>query len=333
MAKAKKLPSGNWRVLASANGQTKSFTNFDRKKAEAEAKMWQAGMYEKYSSDNITLYNCFENFIESKSNVLSPSTIRGYNKIKNNSLQDIMNLNVNSLTNLIIQKSINIYAASHSPKSVRNCYGLLSAVLKMFRPDFNLQIKLPQKEHIEMYIPTNEDIQRLVSISKNTNCYIPILLAAFGGMRLGEICALDSSDINGNYITINKSIVYTPDKKWVIKPPKTFSSNRKVEMPQFVINELQGKSGKIIECSAHAITLAFGKLLERNNFPHFRFHDLRHYYVSTLHSINIPDKYIQAQGGWATNHTMNNVYKHIMSNQQSEFSSQISTHFNDIFNN
>lgn len=332
MAKAKKLPSGNWRVQASANGQIKSFTHSDRKIAEAEAKNWQAGITEKYSSDNPTLAECYEKFIDAKSNVLSPSTIRGYNNLKNNSLQDIMPLRINQLTNISIQKSINLFAASHSPKSVRNCYGLLTAVLNMFRPDFNVQIKLPQKEHTEMYIPTNEDIQRLVNVSKGTNCYIPILLAAFGGMRLGEICALNSDDINGNYITVNKSIVYTPDKKWVIKPPKTFSSNRKVEMPDFVINALSGINGKLVECSAHAITIAFGKLLERNGFPHFRFHDLRHYYVSTLHAINIPDKYIQAQGGWSTNHTMNNVYKHIMSAQQSEFSTQISAHFNSLLN-
>lgn len=332
MATAKKLPSGNWRVQASAKGQTKSFTHADRKKAEAEARMWQAGMTEKYSFDNPTLYECFENFIEAKNNVLSPSTIRGYNKIKNNSLKDIMSMRVNGLTNLIIQRSINLYSASHSPKSVRNCYGLLSAVLNMFRPDFNLNIQLPQKEHKEMYIPTNEDIQKLVNASRGTQCYIPILLAAFGGMRLGEIGALQSSDIDGNYITVNKSLVYTPEKEWKVKPPKTYSSNRRVEIPDFVIDALKDQEGKILECTPHAVTVAFKRLLEKNNLPHFRFHDLRHYYVSTLHSINIPDKYIQAQGGWATNYTMNNVYKHIMSNRQSEFSTQITGHFNNIFN-
>lgn len=336
MATAKKLPSGNWRVQASVTVDNKiirkSFTNKDKRTAEAEAKMWQAGMVDVQASNDITLSECYDRYIQAKDKVLSPSTIKGYKKLKKNHLQDIMCLKIESLTNEAVQRSINIYAATHSPKSVRNCYGLLSSVLKMFRPTFNLNIKLPQKEDIIINVPEDKDIQAILNAAKGTRCYIPILLAAFGSMREGEVCAITSEDFTGNFVRINKSMVLNSDNEWVIKTPKTYASNRVTELPDFVINAIQDIDGRIVDYNPRALSTAFSRLLKSHNLPHFRFHDLRHYYVSSLHSINIPDKYIQAQGGWSTNYTMNKVYKHILSAQQSKFSKKITKHFDKLAN-
>ena len=74
MAKAKKLPSGNWRVQATAHGQTKSFTGPDRKMVEIEAAQWQAGITD--APNELTLDKAYDRYIESKSKVLSPATIR-----------------------------------------------------------------------------------------------------------------------------------------------------------------------------------------------------------------------------------------------------------------
>lgn len=334
MATPKKLPSGSYRVQASVmiNGKLvrKSFTHADAKVANALAAQWQATQEETAQTENITLSQAYERYIEAKENVLSPSTIRNYKKMHKNNLQDIMHIKVDKLTAEQIQKSINLYAANHSPKSVRNCHGLLSAVLGMFRPSMTLRTSLPQKEKKPMYIPNDEDIQKLFKAAKDTNYYVPILLAAFGGMREGEICALTSEDIHGSFVTVNKSMVCNSEGKWLIKPPKTFSSNRDIELPDFVINAIKGITGKIVVYNPHSLSIGFNKLLKRNNIPHFRFHDLRHYYVSSLHALNVPDKYIMEQGGWATNYTMQNVYNHTLKNKSSEFSKKISTHFESL---
>ena len=334
MAKARKLPSGSWRVQASVvvDGKLvrKSFTDTDKKKAEAAATQWQFEKEENSKIEKITLSEAYERYIASKENVLSPSTIRNYKKMHKNNLQDIMQIKINKLTPEQIQRSINLYSADHSPKSVRNCHGLLSAVLRMFRPSMTLYTRLPQKEKKQMYIPSDNDIQKLFNASKNTNFYIPILLAAFGGLREGEICALTSDDVHGNYVTVDKSMVCDSDGKWLLKPPKTFSSNRNIELPDFVINELKDKKGKIVTYNPHSLSMGFNKLLKKHNIPHFRFHDLRHYYVSSLHALNIPDKYIMEQGGWATNYTMQNVYNHTFKNKSSEFSKKISNHFETL---
>lgn len=336
MPKAKKLPSGNWRVQASVtvNGSRirRSFTAETSKRAEQLALNWQNDNNLQNCS-NINLKQAFERYINAKKNVLSPSTIKGYVNFKNNALNDIMHLKINTLTFEQIQRAINIYSADHSPKSVRNCCGLLSAVLKMFRPDFNLRVSLPQKEKKQIYVPTDDDIKKLLTITKNTNYYVPILLAAFGGLRQGEICALTDKDVCDNGVIVTKSMVSDNKGGWLIKTPKTYSSNRKVELPKFVVDEIKSIKGNLSKQNPHTLSKAFHQIIKNNNLNYFRFHDLRHYYVSSLHSIGIPDKYIMAQGGWSTNYTMQTVYNHVLANKQSEFAEKTTEHFKGVFNN
>ena len=334
MAKAKKLPSGNWRVQASktVNGQKlrKSFTSSDRRKAELDAARWVNGIERQNDKNLITLKQAIDRYILVKENVLSPATVRGYASISRMALQDIMQAPICSLTLDRLQMSVNIYAASHSPKSVRNCVGLLSAVFAMFRPDFRLSVTVPQKEKRELFIPDDNDIKKLLELAKETKLEIPIMLAAFGPMRRGEICALTSDDIHGNIVSVNKSMVVNDKGEWLIKPPKTYSSYREIEYPDFVIEKLSGISGRIVPIVPNALSDAFSRLLKKNGFPHFRFHDLRHYAVSTLHAINVPDKYIMARGGWQTNHTMNNIYNHTIKSKRDEMEDRITEHFNGL---
>lgn len=336
MAKAKKLPSGNWRVQASKviDGKQirKSFTAPDKRKAELQAAQWLDDVEEYTDTENITLHQAYKRYIEVKRNILSPSTIIGYEVLLRNSLSDLMHLPINKLTQPQIQNSVNIYAFKHSAKSVKNCVGLLNAVLSMFRPNFKISITKPQKEKKDIYIPDDEDVKKVLEIVKDTELEIPLLLAAFGPMRRGEICALTSDDIHGNIVTVNKSLVKDSSGKWHIKSPKAFSSYRNIEYPDFVISKIKGISGKIINATPDMITNAFGRMLKKNNIPLFRFHDLRHYAVSTLHAINVPDKYIMARGGWQTNYTMNNVYNHALKSKQSEYDEKISAHFKNVYN-
>lgn len=335
MGKAKKLPSGNWRVQVSKviDGKQirKSFTTTDKRKAELMAAQWSDDMAHQNDTDKITLKQAFERYIDIKENILSPSTIINYKSITRVALQDIMHLPIRKLTQPQIQKSVNAYSANHSPKSVRNCIGLLTAVLGMFRPDFRVSITAPQKEKKELYIPDDEDMKKVLQAAEGTELEIPILLAAFGPMRRGEICAVTSDDIHGNIVTVNKSLVVDDQGVWRVKAPKTFSSYREIEYPDFVIDKIKNIEGRIVKITPSKITKEFLRLLRKNDIPEFRFHDLRHYAVSTLHAINVPDKYIMARGGWQTNYTMNNVYNHILKSKRDEMEEKIIKHFDKNF--
>ena len=75
-------------------------------------------------------------------------------------------------------------------------------------------------------------------------------------------------------------MVLNSDNEWVIKTPKTYSSNREIEFPPFVIDKMSGRNGRIIQANPTQITNRFRRALKFSHLPNtFRFHDLRHPYV------------------------------------------------------
>lgn len=328
MAKAKKLPSGNWRVQAKANGQIKSFTGPDRRMVEAEAKAWQAGLVAEVES--ITVGKAYERYIASKENVLSPTTIRAYRGMARTNFQELMPLRIDKLSNEIIQTAVNNLASSVTPKSVRNNYGLLTAVVAMFNPYFRPVVKLPQRKKREIVIPTKEQVQKLIKSTKGTQYYIPVLLAALCGMRAGEICALTSDDIKNDKISVNKALVRRLDGVWTTKPPKSYSGYRTIEIPPIVSEALKDKQGNIVSLTSHSLSNGFPLVLKKAGLPHFRFHDLRHFYVSELFDMGLPEKYIIAQVGHSSSSITKSVYDHLSAEKRSKYATNIATHFSDF---
>lgn len=337
MAKAKKLPSGNWRVQASKmiDGKLvrRSFTDSDRKKALRAANNWLNEIADSFIDfEDITLAEAYSRYIKSKSKVLSPNSVREYKRHSKNYLQSIMPLRLKSLTNEKIQTAINLDAVGKSAKTVHDIAGLLSGVLKMFYPGFNLRLTLPKKEKPSLYIPTENEIKTLIAAVKDTDMELPILLAAFGPMRRGEICALTSADINGCTVTINKAMAQDDDKEWVIKPPKTTAGYRTIIYPEFMRPLLQAvNSGKVYDKTPSSLTARFPHILKKCGLPSFRFHDLRHYCVSFLHSQNVPTKYIMARGGWESESIVNNIYNHILTDKDTEINDKINAAFLNTF--
>lgn len=162
-------------------------------------------------------------YIESKRNVLSPSTVREYTGTLSRISGKFLALNIHDITQLDIQAEINRIAADKSPKTVRNYHGFISAVIGVYCPNRKLNTTLPQKRKNNPYIPSDEDIRKILEASENTEYKIPIILACYG-MRRSEICALTTDDIDGDVIHINKSMVMNDKKEWVIKSTKTTRS-------------------------------------------------------------------------------------------------------------
>lgn len=332
MAKAKKLPSGNWRVLVYAgreNGKPKykSFTAPTKKEAEYMAAEFT--MSKKEKSDSITVKEAYERYISSKENVLSPSTIREYRRCAKKDLQSLMDYKLEDLTHEIIQSAINEEAASHSPKSIRNMHGLLSAVLGMFAPEMAIRTRLPQKKQRDYTIPTEQEFLKLLEVSKGTAMEIPILLAATGSLRRSEICALISDDVKENGVTVNKAMVKDKNMQWQIKPPKTKAGYRFCPLPPQVVSLLKTKQGRICPVNPDTITKEMINLRNKYNLPYFRFHDLRHYYASVCKAIGIPKKDIMLAGGWETESVLDNIYSHALPDKITENQQKIANHFSN----
>lgn len=352
MAKtATKLPSGAWRVqvylgtdsILQENGTVKrirkyeSFTHDDKREAAKMAAEFACNMKQKSKPTNMSIGEAIDRYIASGSKIFSPTTLHGYRCMRNNALSRLCPIKLSDLDRDTVQREFNLISKKYSPKSVHNAHGLLSAMLAIYYPDFSLKTKLPPKKKISLYIPTDEDIKRLLSSVEGSNLEIPVLLAAFGSMRRGEICALESSDIHGNCIEVNKALVKqdrkkgSDDPRWVLKSPKTFSSYRSIEMPTEVIQKLEVCTGKLVDITPDYLSTKFTQTVESLGFPKFRLHDLRHYQASILHALGVPDKYIMERGGWKTDSTLKSVYQHTLSDKSKEFSKIANTHFSELY--
>lgn len=340
MATAKKLKSGSWRCLVydytDENGKRhyKSFTCSDpspkgKRVAEKLAADYAEEKEKKHFSNNkMTLKEAIEGYCNLKNNILSPSTIREYRRMQKNNYSDIEDLVLDKVTNDIIQKWINNFSKDHNPKTVKNAYGLLRATIDAYMPDMRLQITMPQMIPPKLYVPSDSDIKALIEyFSENDkDMELAVYLAAFGTLRRSEICALTADDVNGNVISVNKALVDKGNSEWVIKTTKTVSSNRFIDMPEFVIKKFP-KSGKIVNLNPDKITHHFESAFKKLGIKKFRFHDLRHYSASIMHAIGVPDQYIMQRGGWSSDKTLKEIYRGTIKDYEQKYTNMTLSHF------
>ena len=342
MPKAKKLPSGSWNVKVyshtTADGKMvrKSFTVHDpspagRRKCERLASEW-ADRKQLRKGSGLTFKQAAEKYIASREPVLSPTTIDGYRQLLSRYYPTLLNRQVESIHSEDAQALITITSRTHSPKTVRNVYGLFSAVMREYAPDTALRVIMPEKRADARMVPSEEQARAIIDAVRGTNLELPVLLAAFGPMRRGEICALRTENIDGCVVHVCENMVKKiVDHKntWVIKQPKSVAGDRYIEYPEQVAKLWEGKKGRVVPMCPDTLTKSFAIMLKANGLPPMRFHDLRHYSASVMHAIGIPDAYIMARGGWGNDRTLKEVYRHTVAGAQKEATDKINSHFSD----
>lgn len=176
MAKAKKLPSGNWRVQISMDGERRSFTAPTKKEAELMALEWVNGKEEqKIPAVKKTVGQAVEEYIQSKENLLSPSSTRGYWIIYNNSIDLISSILLSDITEKHLQNWINSNAAHYAAKSVKSQFGLVRAALRQNKIKIDFEsILLPRQSKEEKIIPDEKQISIILHIVENTSVELPV---------------------------------------------------------------------------------------------------------------------------------------------------------------
>lgn len=331
LPKAKKLPSGAWNVQVMVNGKRASITAPTQKEAIAKAAEIKAGLKEKAISTSMTVGAAIDRYIESKDTVLSPSTINGYKKLRKSVLQDIMDLNVSSLTSERVQRAVNRMAKEKSPKYVRNAYGLFTAAMAEYFPDRAFRVTLPQKKAPDIKIPTMEQIAAIHNASKGSRFELPFLLAVWLGLRTSEIRGLTWDCIDGDILTIKQALV-EGEAGPALKQPKTYSGNRRLKVPPYIKELLDATPHNgpyIVPYTRSAMYNRLRRTCERLGLPHYRFHDLRHMNASVMLSLNIPDKYAMERMGHSTNNMLKTVYQHTMSEKSAQVANLVDTFFEE----
>ena len=335
MPKAKKLPSGSWRCRVYSYTDTdgkkhqESFTAPTKAQAEMLAAEYAANKHRRARHD-ITVGEAIDGYISAKEPVLSPSTIRGYDRMRKVDFGSIAKKKVRSLTSEDLQLFVSDLARNKSPKSVRNAYGLLTASIALYAPDLTFRVTLPAKPKKRPESPSDEAVRALYNAA-----YPQLRLCisfAMCGIRRGEMCAFEYSDLKDGIIHIDKDMVKDRYGKWVIKPrPKTDDSDRYVMLPPFVLDQIGSGTGRIIDINPNTVTKQFIKYRNKLGLS-LTFHDLRHFFASTG-ALIMPDIYLADMGGWSRNSAaMKSIYQNNITSMSEYYANKMNTHLTKIIN-
>lgn len=338
MAKATKLPSGNWRVSCyvgrdvSGKQIRKSITAPTKKEAELLAAQFAVKKKHNKIPNNKTVAMAFDEYCESVGNLLSPATLSAYRSVRRSFPPSFANLPLNRITNAAIQRYVNDCSLRLASSSVQLYLAKLSVVLAYNKIEMP-EIITPRKERHEISIPTSAEVAVILDRVAGTSWEIPVLLAAHMGMRRGEIAALtwEDVDMTNGIIHVHHALVTGDDGTIYDRQPKTNASYRDLVMPDSVKEVLSrvnpaSSHDRVCRLSLHVLS-AFSKISQKHCGVPYTFHSLRHYYASVLLSLGVPNKYAQKRTGHETDGTLKRVYQHIMADRDAEIDGDINHFF------
>ena len=150
-----------------------------------------------------------------------------------------------------------------------------------------------EKESTEMQFWTKEEFLKVIDAMMDSPIhYYAFEMLYWCGLRIGELFALTSDDFNfeAGTVTISKSYQRIKGED-VITCPKTKKSNRVIQMPQFLSEEIQDyikqlygveHDSRLFPLSKHSMKSAMEKACKATSVKVIRLHDLRHSHVSLL---------------------------------------------------
>ena len=204
------------------------------------------------------------------------------------------------------------------------------------------KVERPRKDRFTASFYDGNEVNRLFQVARGTPLELPVMLAAFYGLRRSEVVGLkwDAIDFENKTIAIRHTVTVCAEKGRRIEvaadTTKTASSRRTLPLvPAFqtklaALKEQQEKNrilcGRsyctdylgyvLVDAMGNRLKLsyistAFPALLKRNGLRPIRFHDLRHSCASLLLKNGVPMKQIQEWLGHSDFSTTANIYAHL----------------------
>lgn len=305
------------------------------------------------------LEELFKEYMDMKRPSMKPSSMRSMG-VKAKRFKQLFSYKLESIT----AKDIQTILASNSALSTSTKNVTLVFVRRVFsyaqkmgyikrnpaeavEPFKDISIKTDKKNFYEP-----DELKAFLKIVKKENFkyYAFYRLAAFSGMRIGEICGLEWKDVNWdkNTITVRQTASFNEQSKVILLPPKTKSSFRTIEMDSVTMDVLK----QWRETAPHLNSFVFGSS-KRDEPSHTSIptvfltsffkrhpelhsitpHGFRHTHASMLFRQGVNPKVIQKRLGHATLEMTLNVYTHLFEDFEEDeidkLISNIETDFKD----
>lgn len=208
-------------------------------------------------------------------------------------------------------------------------------------------VEVPKKKKYYAKVLEEKEISKLLKVFKDTDIYIPVVLALGVGLRRGEVLGLRWQDIDfkNKTITINQTLLHAR-KGHIFSTPKTEKSRRTIVISDNIINllierkeeqekykEMLGEGYQdfdLVTCNKDGTPInpstfshKFSNILKQNELPNIRFHDLRHTNATLMLKNNIPAKIASERLGHSSIGITLDLYSHVTKEMQEEVANKL----------
>ena len=287
---------------------------------------------------------------------IKPSTMEQYQTfIYKHIIPHIGHITLDSLTQNDIQTFLGqqkkngrvlrteVFGTGLSDMSVRKMGILISSALnqalkeKIIRKNIASGTKLPPKKAHEMKVLTHEEMRNVLLQAKEEGAYEILMLELSTGLRRGELCGLQWSDLNmtTGALRINRQVVRT-ENGLEEASLKSKDSERTIYIPESVLSVLKDWQ-KTIQSEwifpspwdlnkprdPAALRNKIMRVLKHAGINNVRLHDLRHTFATTALEYGMDVKTLSMIIGHNSASTTLDIYGHITDDMQRKAAERI----------
>jgi integrase len=219
---------------------------------------------------------------------------------------------------------------------------------EVLQKDIASLLEPPRIQKKEMSVWTIEQVNEFLKFTKHSRYHPIYFLAAYTGMRKGEILGLTWDDVNFEEKTVyvNKTL-YKAKEEYLLQEPKTKTSFRSIYIDDDIIRVLKKqkvkqnlerlKYGGVYK--EHNMVFAqetgefvnpggvnglFARFIEQSGLPKIRFHDLRHTHATILLQMGVNPKIVAERLGHSSVQITLDTYSHVLPSMKKDLSEQFS---------
>lgn len=351
MAVYKEEKTNTWRVIyryTDWNGERKQSQKRGFK-TKREAQAWEREQLNKLGGDLDMIFKSFvehysedmqtllkENTWETKKHIIDKKLIPYFGKLKmcNITAQQIITWQ----NELINHKDDN--GKPYSPVYLKTIHNQLSAIFNHAVRYYNLKENpcqkagsMGKKKNREMLFWTKEEYLKFAdAMMDKPKSYYTFEMLYWTGIREGELLALTSADFDfeKRTVTINKSFQHLNGRD-IITLPKTEKSNRTIQLPKFLCDEMQdylkmlydvGLEDRVFPITKSYLHREMDRGAKEAGVKRIRIHDIRHSHVSLLIDMGFSATAIADRVGHESIDITYN-YAHLFPSKQAEMADKL----------
>lgn len=274
----------------------------------------------------MSLYEALDNYLQNKKDTIKEYSYYGLVQRVKRIKDTFADLKLEEITDEEIQDYLDDWQKKYSENTIKSRLTIIKAVLK--ENGFLVNVEIKKNRVPKGYnIYNNEECEKIINYFLNQQTIkpnrLPIIIALFTGMRVGEILALQWLDVDLDrcLIDVSKDVVNCFGKN-IVQTPKTMSSYRTIPIPpqlKEILLKAQPKSeywdfyvtsGKDKPSCYRCITRTAEKMLDKLGIQWKGMHAFRHSYATRMLENGVNAKVVADLLGHSTINTTINIYSH-----------------------